>query len=164
MSTVDAAIINHITSSTGGGGSEDKDVLKRIPGQTITVTEVDSHTALTITLPVDSYFYSGSVIRLYNKNTQKYDDLMLIRESKETSDIQTGTNNSNLFVASQTVYPTRAEVYGSTGDRIYFFIDNINSSDRFNCDQSKYPEAGAHEYEYMSHSTHRLLIMRQFCH
>ena len=162
MSTVDSAIIKHITEgSNGGGGNED--ILKRIPDQTITMSEsVSGGLNMDITLPTRFYFYSCCLIRLYNKNSQEYDDLMLIRDSNETSSTLSERGNSYMFIKDKTNEPARAEVYGSRGECIQINLERINSSDKYNCNQSEYPEAGVYEYEYMSPATHRLLLMRPF--
>ena len=163
MSTIDAAIIKHITEggATGsGGGSED--ILKRIPDQTITMTEESYGTLLDITLPTGLYFYSGCVLRLYNKTTQEYDDIMLIRDSKERSSTPSGRGNSYLFIKNETASTNRAEVYGSNSEKLSVIIDNVGIGEHYKCNQMEYPEVGIYEYENMSFETYRLLLMRPF--
>ena len=160
MSTIDAAIIKHITEGGSGGGGED--ILKRVPGQTITMTEESYGTTLDITLPSGLYFYSGCVLRLYNKTTQEYDDIMIIRDSKERSSTQTGRGNSQLFIKSETISTSHAEVYGSFSEKLNFILDNVGIGEHYKCNQMEYPEVGIYEYENMSFETYRLLLMRPF--
>ena len=159
MSTIDAAIIKHITEGGSGGGNED--ILKRVPGQTITFTD-DPTLGLILDITITEpgfYIYSGCVLRLYNKNTQQYDDWMIIPYNEIPYENEY-RGNTYLFYKALRSSLTNATVY-KRGQAFYLIMRGFNSPDNYSCNQSEYPEVGIYDYEYMSPTSHIHLLKSQ---
>ena len=162
MSTIDAAIIKHITEGGSGGGNED--ILKRVPGQTITVTD-DPNYGLTLDITITEsgfYIYSGCVLRLYNMNTQQYDDWMIIPYNEIPYENEY-RGNTYLVYKGLRGSLTSAIAY-KNGKAFYLTMSSLPSTYNYSCNQSEYPEVGIYDYEYMSPTSHIHLLKSQWYH
>ena len=92
MSTIDAAIIKHITEGGSGSGGEDKFV--QVPNQQVSV---DTNGTFSIIIDVEHCIKPGMILRVFNKETQQTEDYFCViynsfgRSSKPSSE-------SGLFV------------------------------------------------------------------
>ena len=157
MSTIDAAIINHITNNSGSGqGSPKEDVLTRY--EAVQTATDNTYYYEIITEFNDRVFAPGNILRLRNKNGEIDSFIMVVFKSPDVSDIHE-TNMVLINTRTNEVINATMLHSGHASDKevwikVYYVAGNFEFNyEIYNDTNGIDPEVGIFINEQMSYKT-----------
>lgn len=158
MSTIDAAIINHIVNGGGGGGST-TDEITLVNQDFRSISHDPEHSAIQFVMVEPSVGITGAVMKIYNTTTSTLESYVLVRlkpdsELKpDTAPIE--TNGYAISLDDDRILDVCYQTYGQTNYNITVIvpIDIIYADPYLETEDPATAETGLYRMDKMSSAT-----------